>query len=54
LPLDLVQRHLDQGALARVLEKSTPDLPGYHLYYPNRRLASPAFTLLVDTLRFRA
>lgn len=54
LPLDLVQSYVDQGALVRVLEKLTPDLPGYHLYYPNRRLASPAFTLLVDTLRFRA
>lgn len=54
LPLDLVRRHLDQGTLARVLDKFTPDLPGYHLYYPNRRHASPAFALLVETLRFRA
>lgn len=54
LPLDQVQRFLDEGALVRVLGKFTPDLPGYHLYYPHRRHASSAFTLLVETLRFRA
>jgi DNA-binding transcriptional LysR family regulator len=54
LPLDQVQRHLDDDRLMRVLGKFTPDLPGYHLYYPHRRHASSAFTLLVETLRFRA
>ena len=53
LPLDQVQRHLDERRLIRVLSKFTPDLPGYHLYYPHRRHASTAFTLLVDTLRYR-
>ena len=54
LPLDQVRRHLEEGRLVRVLGKFTPDLPGYHLYYPHRRHASSAFTLLVETLRFRA
>ena len=54
LPLDQVQRHLDDRRLVRVLGKYTPDLPGYHLYYPHRQHASSAFTLLVETLRFRA
>lgn len=54
LPLDQVQHHLDDRRLVRVLGKFTPDLPGYHLYYPHRRHASSAFTLLVETLRFRA
>ncbi|MDT3377423.1 LysR family transcriptional regulator [Labrys neptuniae] len=53
LPLDQVQPHLDSGRLVRVLGKFTPDLPGYHLYYPHRRHASAAFTLFVETLRFR-
>lgn len=53
LPLDQVQRDLDEGRLVRVLSRFTPDLPGYHLYYPHRRHASSAFTLLVETLRFR-
>lgn len=54
LPLDQVQHYLDESRLVRVLSKFTPDLPGYHLYYPNRRHASSAFTLFVETLRFRA
>lgn len=53
LPLDHVEQHLRGGRLVRVLAKFTPDLPGYHLYYPNRRHASSAFTLLVKTLRYR-
>ena len=53
LPLDQVQPHIDAGRLVRVLAKFTPDLPGYHLYYPNRRHSSAAFSLFVETLRFR-
>ncbi len=53
LPLDQVQSHLDAGRLVRVLGRATPDLPGYHLYYPHRRHASSAFTLLAETLRWR-
>lgn len=53
LPLDQVQAHVDAGRLVRVLARSTPDLPGYHLYYPHRRHASSAFRLFVDLLRWR-
>lgn len=53
LPLDQVAGHLEKGRLLRVLANSTPDLPGYHLYYPNRRFSSSAFTLFVETLRYR-
>jgi DNA-binding transcriptional LysR family regulator len=54
LPLDQVRHHLDAGRLVRVLSRFTPDLPGYHLYYPHRRHASAAFTLFVEALRFHA
>jgi DNA-binding transcriptional LysR family regulator len=50
--LDQVQSFVDSGSLVRVLSKYTPDLPGYHLYYPNRRHPSSAFSLLVETLRY--
>ncbi len=53
LPLDQVKRHLDEERLERVLSHLTPDLPGYHLYYPNRRFSSTAFRLFVETLRYR-
>jgi DNA-binding transcriptional LysR family regulator len=54
MPLDQVQSHLDEGRLLRVLARQTPDLPGYHLYYPNRRHQSPAFKLFVETLRYHS
>jgi DNA-binding transcriptional LysR family regulator len=41
------------GQLVRVLGDWCPPFPGYHLYYPSRRQASPAFSLLVEALRFR-
>ena len=54
LPEDLVQVHLAEGRLIRVLADWCPPISGYHLYYPSRRQPTPAFALLVDALRFRA
>jgi DNA-binding transcriptional LysR family regulator len=53
VPADLVQPHVEQGRLKRVLEDWCPPFSGYHLYYPSRRQPSPAFSLLVDALRYR-
>ena len=53
VPEDLAQPHLTRGRLKRVLEDWCPPFPGYHLYYPSRRHSSPAFSLLVDALRYR-
>lgn len=53
LPMDQVEPHLNDGRLVQVLGQWTPPLPAYHLYYPSRRHGSPAFRLLVDTLRHR-
>jgi DNA-binding transcriptional LysR family regulator len=50
---DVVQPLLKKGRLKRVLEDWCPPFPGYHLYYPSRRNASPAFSLVVDALRYR-
>jgi DNA-binding transcriptional LysR family regulator len=49
---DQVQEHIAEGRLVRVLADWCPPFPGYHLYYPNRQ-PTPAFTLLVDALRYR-
>jgi DNA-binding transcriptional LysR family regulator len=54
MPEDQVREHLDQGELIRVLEDWCPPFPGYHLYYPNRRHASPAFALVVEALRVKS
>jgi DNA-binding transcriptional LysR family regulator len=53
LPEDHVRTHLEDGRLVRVLEDWCPPFSGYHLYYPSRRQATPAFALLVDALRYR-
>jgi DNA-binding transcriptional LysR family regulator len=53
VPEDLVQPYLAKDRLKRVLQDWCPPWPGYHLYYPSRRQSSPAFALLVETLRYR-
>lgn len=50
---DVVQEHIAKGRLLPVLEDWSPVFSGYHLYYPSRRQASPAFTLLVEALRHK-
>jgi DNA-binding transcriptional LysR family regulator len=53
VPEDAVQAHLADGRLIRVLADWCPPYSGYHLYYPSRRQPTPAFTLLIDALRYR-
>ncbi|MBY5459912.1 LysR family transcriptional regulator [Rhizobium leguminosarum] len=53
MPEDLVEAHLAEGRLVRVLEDWCLPFSGYHLYYPSRRHTSPAFALVVDALRYR-
>ncbi|MDR6590220.1 LysR family transcriptional regulator [Agrobacterium tumefaciens] len=53
MPEDLVEDDIAQGKLIRVLDDWCMPFAGYHLYFPNRRHASPAFALVVDALRYR-
>lgn len=53
-PEDVVKAHISAGQLIQVLEDWCPKIPGYHLYYPSRRQALPAFSLVVQALRFDA
>jgi len=53
IPEDMARPHLAAGGLKQVLKDWMPLFAGYHLYYPSRRQPSPAFSLLVDTLRYR-
>jgi len=53
VPEDLAQPYIDAGQLHVVLSDWCPLIQGYHLYYPHRRLASPAFARFVDSLRCR-
>ena len=54
VPLDLAAPYLADGRLIEVLADWCPSFQGYHLFYPNRRQASPAFAALVEALRYRA
>jgi DNA-binding transcriptional LysR family regulator len=53
LPEDQVQPYIADGRLIRVLADWCAPFTGYHLYYPSRRQPTPAFSLLVDALRYR-
>ena len=50
---DHVTEHLARGTLVRVLEDWCEPFDGYYLYYPSRRQPSPAFSLVLDALRYR-
>jgi DNA-binding transcriptional LysR family regulator len=54
VPEDLARPYLASGSLIQVLEDWSPLWTGYHLYYPSRRQSSPAFSLLMEALRFRS
>lgn len=53
LPEEAARPHIAEGRLKRVLEDWCPPYPGYHLYYPSRRQNAPAFSLLIEILRYR-
>jgi DNA-binding transcriptional LysR family regulator len=48
---DRMRDEIARGALVRVLDEFSPPFPGYYLYYPQRRHASPALRALVDYRR---
>jgi DNA-binding transcriptional LysR family regulator len=50
---DRLDRDVANKRLKRVLDDWCPPFAGFHLYYPSRRQASPAFSLVVDALRYR-
>jgi DNA-binding transcriptional LysR family regulator len=54
VPDELVQSHIAEGRLHRVMDDWCPSFPGLHLYYPSRRQSSRALTVVVDALRYRS
>jgi DNA-binding transcriptional LysR family regulator len=53
LPEDMAKAYIERGELVQVLNDWCPPFPGYRLYYPSRRQASPAFAAVVDALKYR-
>lgn len=54
LYLDQVTDHLAAGRLIRVLADWCPPMPGFRLYYPDRRNQPPALAALIRYLRASA
>ncbi len=53
LPEEEFAPHIEEGRLVRVLQDWCAPFDGYYLYYPSRRQPSPAFSRVVDVLRFK-
>jgi len=53
VPDYLAAPYLADGRLKRVLADWCPYFQGFHLYYPNRRQASPAFSAFVDAIKYK-
>lgn len=51
IPFDLFEWKAKEGRLVQVLKDWMPTSPGFHLFYPNRRHHSRAFSLVVDALK---
>jgi DNA-binding transcriptional LysR family regulator len=54
VPQESAASQIASGSLVQVLEEWCQPIPGFHLYYPNRRQNSPAFQIVVDLLRHRS
>lgn len=52
VPATLAAPYLADGRLTEVLADWCPYFDGFHLYYPHRRQASPAFAAFVDAVRY--
>ncbi|MDF0542905.1 LysR family transcriptional regulator [Sphingobium sp. H39-3-25] len=50
---DHVSKYLADGTLVQVLDDWCEPFDGYYLYYTTRRQPSPAFSLILDALRYR-
>lgn len=53
VPEDLARPYLSDGRLEIALDDWSLPFPGFHLYYPDITQPSPAFSLLVEALRYR-
>lgn len=51
---EMAAPYVADGRLKVILGDWCPYFPGFHLYYPNRRQASPAFSAFVEAIRYRS
>ena len=53
LPEDTAAPHIERGRLTQVFDAWCAPFPGYHLYFPSRRPAASALSVVIDALRHR-
>lgn len=53
VPEELAAPFIKTGQLINVMEDWTPYWDGLHIYYPNRRGSSKAFSLVLEALRYQ-
>lgn len=53
MPEAMVRPHVESGRLVEVLTPWRQTFERYHLYYSSRHHLSPAFSLLVQALRYK-
>ncbi|WP_282760065.1 LysR family transcriptional regulator [Komagataeibacter saccharivorans] len=54
VPYDLAKPYIEAGKLMEVLSDWSLECEGPYLYYPSRRLHSPAFAAFVEAMRYRS
>jgi len=54
VPEEMAAPYIASGELVVVLDDWSLPFAGFHLYYPSRKQATPAFSLVVEALRHRA
>lgn len=52
VPETMARPYIERGELIEVLADWCPTFEGFHLYYPNRRNISPAFSAFVKAVRY--
>lgn len=53
VPEDLTKPYVERGELLEVLVDWSLRCQGFHIFYPNRRQPTPAFSALLEALRYR-
>jgi DNA-binding transcriptional LysR family regulator len=54
IPEFVARPSIERGELVEVLTDWSPYWQGFHLYFPHRRQPSPAFTVFLEAVRYRA
>ena len=50
---ELAAPYIADGRLRQISPSWCPTFEGYHLYFPNRSLSSPAFSVFAEALKYR-